>query len=99
MQKIEDKDKRLWYAQKSLEHGRSVRVLDHQIDLQLYDRKWQALTNFSTTLPAVDSDFSTQMLKDPYVFDFLSLIQEAKEKEIEDALVHNIIKFLTELGE
>jgi len=39
------------------------------------------------------------MLKDPYVFDFLSLIQEAKEKEIEDALVHNIIKFLTELGE
>lgn len=80
MNRVKDIKERLRYAQKVLENWWSKRVLDHRIDSKLYERKWQALTNFSTTLLAVDSDFSTQMLKDPYVFDFLSLTQEAKEK-------------------
>jgi predicted nuclease of restriction endonuclease-like (RecB) superfamily len=39
-----------------------------------------------------------QTLKDPYILDFLSLHEDFKEKELEDALVQHITKFLLELG-
>ena len=38
------------------------------------------------------------MLKDPYTFDFLTLTQGYNEKQLEDALAHNITRFLLELG-
>ena len=70
-----------------------------QIESQLYQRQGQAVTNFETTLPPDRSDLAMATLKDPYVFDFLSLGKKAQERELENALVQHIEKFLLELGE
>ena len=44
------------------------------------------------------SDLAHNALKDPYLFDFLGVAQEADEREIESALVRHITRFLIELG-
>src|SRR5438477_8254429 len=64
----------------------------------LYRRQGKAQTNFTKTLPAPQSDLAQQLLKDPYNFDFLTLSQEAHEKDLESGLLVNIRKFLLELG-
>jgi len=53
----------------------------------LWQREGKALTNFAQTLPAPQSDLAAQMLKDPYVFDFLSHTPEHSERELERALM------------
>jgi predicted nuclease of restriction endonuclease-like (RecB) superfamily len=65
----------------------------------LYDVQGKAPTNFSKHLPEVQSDLANQVLKDPYNFDFLMLTDGYKEKELENALIDNITKFLLELGQ
>lgn len=64
----------------------------------LYRRQGKALTNFQRTLPAPQSDLAHQLLKDPYLFDFLTLADDAHEREVETGLVEHIQKFLVELG-
>lgn len=101
LDKIKDKNERNWYATKSLENGWSTTVLSHQISLKLYDR--QALLenkteNYSKTLPSSISDQAREMLKDPYIFDFLTEKEDMKELEIEKELTSNITKLLLELG-
>ena len=64
---------RAWYARQAIEHGWSRNVLEHQIDSNLFARQGSALTNFSRTLPAEQSELAQQILKDPYTFDFLAL--------------------------
>ena len=54
--------------------------------------------NFKTTLPSPKSDLAHETLKDPYIFDFLTVGDAAHEHEIEKALVDHIQKFLLELG-
>lgn len=98
VEKIKDPSLRQWYAQCSLEYGWSRAILAHQIESRLYERNGQAVTNFQKTLPPPQSDLAQQVLKDPYNFDFLTLRQEAHEREIETALLDNIRKFLLELG-
>ncbi|RZI95778.1 MAG: DUF1016 family protein, partial [Variovorax sp.] len=72
--------------------------LNIHIETRLLEREGQAVTNFSEQLPAPGSDLARQALKDPYVFDFLGVGQEANEREIETALVQHISRFLLELG-
>lgn len=98
MQKCTSAEERFWYAQQAVQHGWSRNVLLHQIELWLFERQGKAVTNFSTTLPSPQSDMAKDTLKDPYIFDFLSLSERAKEKELEDALVQHITSFLLELG-
>jgi predicted nuclease of restriction endonuclease-like (RecB) superfamily len=50
------------------------------------------------TLPKPQLDLAHEILKDPYKFDFLALEEEAKERDLENALVEHISKFLLELG-
>jgi predicted nuclease of restriction endonuclease-like (RecB) superfamily len=88
----------LFYIQHTAEHGWSRNVLVHQIESGLYHRQGKAVTNFHQTLPAPQSDLAKELLKDPYKFDFLSLGEEYKEKDLEEALVTHITKFLLELG-
>ena len=64
----------------------------------LYERQAKAITNFSKTLPALQSDLAQQTTKDPYVFNFLTMTEDYNERELEDALVANVTKFLVELG-
>ncbi len=101
LDKIKDKNERNWYATKCIENGWSTTVLSHQISLKLYDR--QALLenkteNYSKTLPSSISDQAREMLKDPYIFDFLTEKEDMKELEIEKELTSNITKLLLELG-
>ncbi len=98
IEKIKDPGQRLWYAQKTIEHGWSRVVLTHQIESDLYKRQGKALTNFKSTLPAPQSDLAQQVLKDEYIFDFLTLGNAAKERDLEKGLLEKIRKFLVEMG-
>jgi predicted nuclease of restriction endonuclease-like (RecB) superfamily len=89
---------REWYLMQTLEHAWSRDILVMQIDSGLFERKGKSITNFKKTLPQAQSDLAHQVLKDPYVFDFLSLGNEAQEREVEKELVQHITKFLLELG-
>jgi len=98
LSKLNDPSKRFWYAQKTIEHGWSRAVLVHQIESSLYERQGKAVTNFDRALPPPQSDLARQALKDPYVFDFLTLTEDAAERELERGLLAHIRKFLLELG-
>ena len=95
---VKDPRQRLWYINKTIEHGWSRNVLVYHIDGRLYEREGQAITNFAATLPAPQSDLAQQLIKDPYHLDFLDITPEAKERELEQALVSRIRDFLLELG-
>ncbi len=96
--KLKDPAQRLWYAAKTLEHGWSRAILTVQIESDLYGRQGKAVSNFAETLPSPQSDLAQQALKDPYLFDFLTLHDEAIERDLETGLVDHIQKFLLELG-
>lgn len=96
--KLKKRDERLAYAASALHHGWSRAVLTHHIELGTVERTGKALTNFAERLPKPLSDLARESLKDPYRFDFLSLGAEASERELEDALVGHISRFLIELG-
>ncbi|KVM65749.1 hypothetical protein WJ60_15555 [Burkholderia ubonensis] len=98
LDKVKDPADRDWYASKSLEHGWSRNVLAMQIDTQAHTRAGSAVTNFDARLPPPQSDLAREALKDPYVFDFLSLTEDAQERDIEQALTRHITRFLLELG-
>ena len=98
LDRVKDQKERLFYARKVLEKDWSRNVLIHQIEAKLYHRQGKAISNFTQTLPAPQSDLAREMLKDPYKFDFLNLSEEYFEKDMEDALVTHITKFLLELG-
>jgi predicted nuclease of restriction endonuclease-like (RecB) superfamily len=87
-----------FYIQQTLENGWSRDILGLQIKSSLYARQGKAIHNFQQTLPDPMSDLAGQILKDPYNFDFLSMTQNYKERELENALVDNVTKFLLELG-
>jgi predicted nuclease of restriction endonuclease-like (RecB) superfamily len=89
---------RLWYAQKAVQHGWSRSVLTHQIETELHKREGGAITNFQHTLPPPQSDLAEQTLKDPYNFDFLTLRNDAQERDLELGLLEHVQKFLLELG-
>ncbi|MCP1386378.1 PDDEXK nuclease domain-containing protein [Runella salmonicolor] len=87
-----------FYIQKTIENGWSRDVLGMQLKSNLYERQGKAITNFKDTLPNPMSDLATQLLKDPYNFDFLAMTENYKERELENALIDNVTKFLLELG-
>jgi predicted nuclease of restriction endonuclease-like (RecB) superfamily len=96
--KCDDMKEALYYVQKTIEHNWSRSVLVHQMESGLYRREGMAITNFSDTLPAPQSDLAQQLLKDPFNFDFLALKDNYNERELENALTDHITKFLLELG-
>jgi predicted nuclease of restriction endonuclease-like (RecB) superfamily len=98
IQKVKHLPTRLWYAQKAFEHGWSRDVLSLQIQSRAHERRGKAVTNFQRTLPPPQSDLASQILKDPYVFDFLTLEEPFRERELETGLLQHLQSFLVELG-
>jgi len=96
--KCKTQEEALFYVRQTLEHNWSRAVLVHQIESGLIHRTSNAITNFKTRLPAPQSDLANQTLKDPYCFDFLNLTRKHDEKELEDALMDHLTRFLLELG-
>jgi len=98
LDKASSAEERLWYVRGAIEHGWSRNILVLHIEARLFHRQGKALNNFQRTLPAPQSDLARQLLKDPYNFDFLTLAEDAHEKEVETGLIEHIQKFLVELG-
>lgn len=96
--KISEPDLREWYAREAVAHAWSRDTLQGQIKSRLHLRQGNALTNFEQRLAAPHAELAAQILKDPYHFDFLGLGDEAHERDIENALVRHITRFLLELG-
>ena len=98
LNKLKDARTRVWYARKAREQGWSRNVLALQIETRLHKRQGRAVTNFPATLPPGDSDLAAQVFKDPYLFDFLGTAAARTEREVEQALVDHLERFLLELG-
>ena len=100
--KVKDKEKRLWYANEAANNNWSKVVLRHQIDMNLYERK-ALLTNkennFKNTLIEPQSDLANDLQKDPYIFNLPLLKEKYIEKELEESMVERIKDVLLELGE
>lgn len=99
LEKLSDKESRLWYAAAAVEHGWSRNVLVHHIETKRMERSGKAVNNFKATLPPSDSDLVSQQFHDPYVFDFVAMADRRNERELENQLVEHIQKFLLELGQ
>lgn len=101
MDRIKNTKQRKWYAKETFINGWSTTILIHQISSKLYER--QAMlenktTNFDATLPNPNNEKAKELLKDPYIFDFISERRDLKEVDIEEELTKNITKLLLELG-
>lgn len=96
--KSKDIEEATFYLHQVLENNWSRDTLALQLKSDLYDRSGNAITNFKNTLPDPVSDLAQQTLKDPYIFDFMTMTQPYKEKDIENQLIQHITKFLLELG-
>jgi predicted nuclease of restriction endonuclease-like (RecB) superfamily len=99
MEKFKDLPTRLWYAQQTIVNGWSRDTLTSMIKSRTHERQGAAVTNFANRLPAPQSELARQLLKDPYVFDFLTLEEPFHERELEVGLVGHVEKFLLELGQ
>ncbi|WP_127470449.1 PDDEXK nuclease domain-containing protein [Thiomicrorhabdus aquaedulcis] len=98
LQKLKDPLAQQFYIQASMQNRWSVRVLDHQIDNQTYEKTLLNQTNFAQTLPAELQNQTQQLIKDEYTFDFLGLSEQHSEKQLEDALILEVRNFLTQMG-
>ena len=98
MSKTKDPTEARFYIQKSVENNWSRDILALQIKSRLFQRQGKAITNFKKTMPEPLSDLAQQTLKDPYIFDFLTLAESSKEKDVENQLLDHLTKFLLELG-
>ena len=98
LDKLKNVEEREWYIRQTIENGWSRNVLVMRIESNLYERTGKAQTNFERTLPKEQSDLAQNLLKDPYIFDFLTIGLEAHEREIESHLLQHLKEFLLELG-
>lgn len=97
--KVKDEAQRLWYAEQTLVNGWSRESLEDWIKSDLAKRQGKAITNFVEKLPPPQSRLAQETLKDPYNFQFLSLADGYRERELELGLLDHIQKFLLELGQ
>ena len=98
LSKTKDAKTAQFYVEHTVLNNWSRDTLALQIKSKLHERQGTAISNFKDTLPAVQSDLAQQTIKDPYVFDFLTLDAKTRELDIENQLVDNVSKFLLELG-
>jgi len=98
MSKLKDNDLRKKYAEATIKNGWSKDMLVMQIENNYHLRIGNSSNNFKTALPDINSDLANNTIKDPYVFDFLTLKENYKEKELEQAMIEKIKDVLIELG-
>lgn len=98
IEKIKDKNIRKIYAENAIKNGWSRNVLALQIDAEFHKRIGKSDNNFSLLLPPNNSDLVNNTVKDPYIFEFISLNNNYKEQELENNMVSKIKDVLLELG-
>lgn len=99
IEKLKDPPTRYWYAREAVEQGWSRATLTAQIKSNVHERQGAAITNFDRALPEIHASLAQGLLKDPYLFDFLTLEEPFHERELETGLLIHIQKFLLELGQ
>ena len=100
IEKIKDKNIRFWYANEAANGNWSKVVLDHQINMKLYERKAlpDKKNNFKNILIEPQSDLANDLQKDPYIFNLPLLKEKYVEKELEESMVERIRDVLLEFG-
>lgn len=96
--RLKDPKLREWYIRACIDNGWSRAVLVAQIETRLHERTGKAITNFSSTLPAPQSELAQQILKDPYSFEFLTTYDAAVELDLHKGLLEHLKEFMLELG-
>ena len=103
---ISDENKRSFYEKEAINSGWSIRELKRQISTSLFERLLlsEGKANKETVLALAEKGIEMvtplDMIKDPYVFEFLGVPENKPllESDLEKALVAQIEKFLLELG-
>ena len=99
LEKVKPLQARRWYMAQTLNEGWSRTLLAVMVDSAAHRRQGKLANNFEQRLPKPQSDLVQQALKDPYIFDFLTLEETFHERELETGLVRHLEKFLLELGQ
>jgi predicted nuclease of restriction endonuclease-like (RecB) superfamily len=99
IQRVKDIETRYWYMEQILIHGWGRDTLASMIKSLAHERQGNLISNFATRLLSPQSELVQQTLKDPYIFDFLTLEESFHERELEVGLVGHVEKFLLELGQ
>lgn len=98
LDKVSEPTSRMFYVEQATQHGWSRDLLVTHIERNLVTRQGNAVTNFERTLASSQHELASHALKDPYVFDFLGLTEDAAERDVEQALVRHIRNTLVEMG-
>ena len=98
LDKVIGNAEREWYIRETIRNGWSRNMLTHQIGSGLYQRTGNAVTNFTATLPAPQSDLARETVKDPYIFGFLGIGDDVSERDLHKSLLERLRDFLIELG-
>ena len=103
LMRISDDKRREWYTEECAKSGWSVRQLERQINTMFYERlisskeKDAVAAEIQTTEPKPEYE---KIIRDPYVLEFLDLPENPHfyEKDLEQAIIDHLQKFLLELG-
>ena len=99
MEKCKDDLEREFYIKMTKKFGWTKNVLIHQVENKSYEKTMRGQTNFDKALPAKYANQAVLAVKDEYAFDFLEIGEEHLEREMEGALLLQIRRFLTEMGD
>ena len=98
LSKCKDDLEREFYLKMTSKYGWTKNVLIHQIENKSYEKFLLNQTNFDITVPQKYRSQAKLAVKDEYTFDFLELGEEHSERELENALINKIKRFLNEMG-
>lgn len=98
IQKIKERELRYWYMQRTIEEGWGRDTLIQKIKQEVHKKEGKLISNFKSILPPSNSELVQQSFKDPYLFDFVTMAEPFRERELELNLVKHMEKFLLELG-
>jgi predicted nuclease of restriction endonuclease-like (RecB) superfamily len=86
-----------FYARRCADEGWTRGVLQAMIASRLHERAQPALTNFDQAVPETDREAVREIVKDPFILDFLAA-DPVRERDLSKALIDNLVQFLRELG-
>jgi predicted nuclease of restriction endonuclease-like (RecB) superfamily len=96
--RLKSDEEKVFYMQMTEKYGWSVRMLERQIESDLFKNAKNNQENFFKTLDKQQAVLAKDNLKDDYNFDFLDIREKHSERELEEALIMKICDFLKELG-
>ena len=91
-----DRETAEFYARRAVAEGWTRPVLQSMIASRLHERSHPALTTFDRAVPEPDRDAVREIVKDPYILDFLAA-DPLRERDLSRALTDNLARFLREL--